>query len=104
MTNTSCPGLFRLNRVIVRHGAVINTYTTIALGAIIPDGTIYGPHASSPDDPSPPTYAMFNEFSIRLPHKLLQIFVAWPVIAIVYLASCMSPFSYSCDCYLLNAH
>ena len=85
-------GLFRLDRVTIGRGAAINTYTAIAPGAMIPDGAVYGPHASSHDDPSPPTYAAFNEFSISLPHRLLQVFVAWPVIAMVYLVSCTSPF------------
>jgi len=85
-------GLFRLDRVTIGRGAVINTYTAIAPGAMIPNSAVYGPHSSSHDDPSPPNYAAFNEFSIRQPHRLLQVFVAWPVISMVYLVSCMSPF------------
>ena len=81
-------GLFRLDRVTIGRGAAINTYTAIAPGAVIPDGAAYGPHASSHDDPSPPNYAAFNEFSIHQPHKLLQVFVAWPVISMVYVLSC----------------
>ena len=85
-------GLFRLERVIIGRGAVTNTYTNIAPGSMIPDGVVYGPHASSHDDPSPPSHAAFNRVSIPQPHKILQVFVAWPVISMVYLISRMSPF------------
>lgn len=81
-------GFFCLNQVAIGRNAVINTYTVISPGAIIPDGAVYGPHASSYDDPSPLTYAAYNGTSIRQPRLLFQMFVAWPVISIVYFISC----------------
>ena len=85
-------GLFRLNRVNIGREAVINTYTVIAPGSSIPDAAVYGPHASSHDDPSPPSYAAYNQLNVRQPHVLLKVFVAWPVISFVYIVSRGSAF------------
>ncbi|KAJ7212625.1 AMP-dependent synthetase and ligase [Mycena pura] len=80
-------GFFTLGRIHIGKRAVINTYTQISPGAAIPDGAVYGPHASSYDEPSPSTYAAFNRASTAEPHLVLKLFVAWPVIFLVYFIS-----------------
>ncbi|KAJ6528632.1 acetyl-CoA synthetase-like protein [Mycena vulgaris] len=73
-------GFFTLDTVTIGRYAVINTYTQISPGAIIPDGAVYGPHASSRDSPSPEGFAAYNRKRIPEPHLLLKLFVAWPII------------------------
>ncbi|KAJ7754903.1 hypothetical protein B0H14DRAFT_2635351 [Mycena olivaceomarginata] len=46
-------GYFRLDKVVIGEKAVVNTFTQIVPGARIPNGAVYGPHASSRDSPSP---------------------------------------------------
>lgn len=76
-------GSFRLDNVAIGRCAVINTYTTIAPGAVIPDSAVYGPHSSSHDLPSPKSYAAYNRTLFPEPHWVLQTFVAWPLISLV---------------------
>ncbi|KAJ7230643.1 acetyl-CoA synthetase-like protein [Mycena pura] len=80
-------GCFRLDNIVIGERAIVNTYTQIAPGAVIADNTVYGPHASSRDAPSPPSYAAFNRTLITEPNAWLKVFVAWPVIFLVYFVS-----------------
>ncbi|KAJ7455806.1 acetyl-CoA synthetase-like protein [Mycena latifolia] len=80
-------GFFTLDRITVGRYAVINTYTQISPGAVIPDGAVYGPHASSHDAPSPEGFAAYSRPMIPEPHLALKLFVAWPVIFFVYFIS-----------------
>ncbi|KAF7357014.1 Peroxisomal-coenzyme a synthetase [Mycena venus] len=59
----------------------------IAPGARIPDGSVYGPHANSRDSPSPRAYAAFNRTLLDEPSFWLKLFVAWPVMFLVYFIS-----------------
>lgn len=79
-------GYFRLNRVTIGRGAVLNSYTQIAPGAVIPEVTVYGPHSSSHEAPSPQSHSTSNR-QIRKPHALLQIFVATPIVIAVKVAA-----------------
>ncbi|XP_006461692.1 hypothetical protein AGABI2DRAFT_70890 [Agaricus bisporus var. bisporus H97] len=76
-------GHFRLDPINIGKRAVINTYTSISPGAIIPDSAVYGPHASSHDAPFPKSYAIYNRTLSSGPHWLLQVLVAWPLIILV---------------------
>lgn len=76
-------GHFRLDPINIGKRAVINTYTSISPGAIIPDSAVYGPHASSHDAPFPKSYAIYNRTLSPGPHWLLQILVAWPLVILV---------------------
>jgi hypothetical protein len=80
-------GFFRLDYVNIGRKVAINTYTVVCPGAVIPDGSVYGPHASSNDDPSPASYAAYNRTLVPLPHWLLMMFVAWPLISVVWIIS-----------------
>ncbi|KAF8997871.1 AMP-dependent synthetase and ligase [Cyathus striatus] len=80
-------GHFRLDNIVIGRGTTINTYTQISPGAVIPDGLVYGPHASSHDAPSPPSFSAYNRTLIAKPHWALQLFVAWPVILLVTVIS-----------------
>ncbi|KAJ7824634.1 acetyl-CoA synthetase-like protein [Mycena olivaceomarginata] len=73
-------GFFTLDEISIGHRATINTYTQISPGAVIPDGAVYGPHASSNDGPSPEGFAAYNRPMIPEPRLLLKLFVAWPVV------------------------
>jgi acetyltransferase-like isoleucine patch superfamily enzyme len=86
-------GYFRLDNIVIGKKAIINTFTQISPGAVIPDSTVYGPHASSRDPPSPRSYAAFNRTLLTEPNVWLKIFIAWPVIFAVLFVSCMRPFS-----------
>jgi hypothetical protein len=81
-------GIFTLAKISIGRDAVINTYTQISPGAVIPDGAVYGPHASSHDPPSPDGFAAYSRPLIPEPHLLMKLFVAWPVIFSVYFISC----------------
>lgn len=81
-------GYFCLEPIVIGKRAVINSYTHISPGAVIPEDSVYGPHASSFDAPSPASYAAYNRTSFLEPHWLLKLLVAWPVILIVTFASC----------------
>ncbi|KAJ3572686.1 hypothetical protein NP233_g2920 [Leucocoprinus birnbaumii] len=76
-------GHFRLQGITLGKCVVINTYTTISPGASIPDSTVYGPHASSHDPPSPKSYAAYNRSLCPNLHWFLQFIVAGPIIAFV---------------------
>ncbi|KAJ7367145.1 acetyl-CoA synthetase-like protein [Mycena albidolilacea] len=80
-------GYFRLGSIVIGEKAIVNTFTQIAPGAMIPDGTVYGPHASSHDSPSPRSYAAFNRTLLSEPNFVLKLLVAWPVMFAVYLLS-----------------
>lgn len=81
-------GYFRLDRITVGRRAVVNTYTQLSPGANIPDGAVYGPHASSHDDPSHKSSAASNRTLFKQPQWYLQLLFAWPIIIIVKFASC----------------
>ncbi|KAJ7870970.1 acetyl-CoA synthetase-like protein [Mycena olivaceomarginata] len=86
-------GFFTLDRVSIGRYATVNTYTQISPGAAIPDGAVYGPHASSHDGSAPEGFAAFNRPMIPEPNLLLKLFVAWPVILFVYFVSYIPWFS-----------
>ena len=60
-------GYFRLGRISIGNDAVINTYTQIAPDTEVMDGQVVGPHASSYEDPSDPSFAMYNSAAIPRP-------------------------------------
>ncbi|KAF9563625.1 acetyl-CoA synthetase-like protein [Agrocybe pediades] len=76
-------GCFRLAPVSIGRKAFVNSYTNISPGAHIPDGVVYGPHASSYDEPSPKSYAAYNDTLNFEPSLFIKIFVAWPVILVI---------------------
>ncbi|KAK7050753.1 peroxisomal-coenzyme a synthetase [Favolaschia claudopus] len=80
-------GFFTLGRISIGRYAIINTYTQIAPGSFIPDGAVYGPHASSHDPSSPESFAAFNRPMIPEPNFWLKHFVAWPIIFLVSFVS-----------------
>ncbi|KAF8159331.1 AMP-dependent synthetase and ligase [Crassisporium funariophilum] len=80
-------GSFRLEPITIGARAFVNTYTFLSPGATIPDGTVYGPHASSHDAPSPRSYAAYNRTLLSTPDWKLKVFVAWPIISIVIFIS-----------------
>ncbi|OBZ79799.1 hypothetical protein A0H81_01490 [Grifola frondosa] len=80
-------GCFRLEPIVIGRGAVINTYTNISPGAVIPDGAVYGPHASSYDEPSPSGHAKYNRAFVPTSHWALKVFVAAPIIFFVTFAA-----------------
>jgi len=81
-------GYFRLEPITIGRKAFINAYTSISPGFQVPDGSVYGPHASSHDPPSPKTFAAYNAIFLAEPRLFLQVFVAWPTIALVIAFSC----------------
>ena len=87
-------GYFRLAPVTIGKKAFINTYTYVSPGAQIPDSEVYGPHASSHDDPSPKSYAAYNKTLQKEPILLLRLLVGWPIIATVTFVSCKLSFSF----------
>ncbi|KAJ7753545.1 acetyl-CoA synthetase-like protein [Mycena metata] len=80
-------GFFTLDTVSIGRYATVNTYTQIAPGASIPDGAVYGPHASSYDPSAPQAFSAYSRPMIPEPQLLLKLFVAWPVIFFVYFVS-----------------
>ncbi|KAK7062500.1 peroxisomal-coenzyme a synthetase [Favolaschia claudopus] len=80
-------GFFTLGRITIGRYAIINTYTQIAPGSFIPDGAVYGPHASSHDPSSPESFAAYNRPMIPEPNFWLKHFVAWPIIFLVFFVS-----------------
>ncbi|KAJ4474912.1 AMP-dependent synthetase and ligase [Lentinula aciculospora] len=80
-------GYFRLTPIVIGRRAIVNSYTQISPGAVIPEGSVYGPHASSHESPSPPSYAAYNRTLFMEPHCLLKFFVAWPIIVAVTFVS-----------------
>ncbi|KAJ7167921.1 acetyl-CoA synthetase-like protein [Mycena filopes] len=80
-------GFFTLDTVSVGRYAIINTYTQIAPGASIPDGAVYGPHASSYDASAPQAFGAYNRPMIPEPTLVMKLFVAWPIIFFVYFVS-----------------
>lgn len=80
-------GNFRLAHIVIGKNATINTYTQIAPGATIPEGTVFGPHASSHEQPSPESFVKYNRTKFRQPHILLRLFVGLPIIFVVVFIS-----------------
>lgn len=80
-------GFFRLGSITIGERGVINTFTTVSPGMMVEGATVYGPHASTHDPPSPRHYAAYNRMLLDDPHWLLQLFVAWPTILIVHIIS-----------------
>ncbi|KAF5316582.1 hypothetical protein D9619_006739 [Psilocybe cf. subviscida] len=80
-------GYFRLAPVTIGRNAFVNTYTFLSPGTHISDGQVYGPHASSYDDPSPKPYAAYNRTLQKEPMLLLRLLIAWPIIAAVTFVS-----------------
>ncbi|KAI8995280.1 acetyl-CoA synthetase-like protein [Trametes punicea] len=80
-------GCFRLEPIVIGRGATVNTYTQVAPGAVIPDGAVYGPHASSHDEPSPDNLAHANRTVAPEPHWALKLFIAGPIIFAVKVAA-----------------
>ncbi|KAF9068413.1 AMP-dependent synthetase and ligase [Rhodocollybia butyracea] len=80
-------GYFRLEPIVIGRRAVINSYTQISPGAVIPDLAVYGPHTSSLEKPSPTGFAAYNRTSFLEPHWLLKCLVAWPIIGFVTFVS-----------------
>ena len=81
-------GYFRLAPVTIGTEAVVNAYTNISPGAKIADGAVYGPHASSYEDPSGKSYAAYNRSLPSIPSWPLRILVAWPIIWIIKFICC----------------
>ncbi|KAF7353532.1 Acetyl-CoA synthetase-like protein [Mycena sanguinolenta] len=80
-------GFFTLDRISIGKYAMVNTYTQISPGAAVPDGSVFGPHASSYDASAPESFTAYNSFMIPEPNVLLKLFVAWPVMFLVYFVS-----------------
>ncbi|KAH9913311.1 acetyl-CoA synthetase-like protein [Epithele typhae] len=80
-------GYFTLDRIVIGRGATVNTYTQLAPGTVIPDGSTYGPHSSSHDGPAPNDFSQYNRGAFRQPHWALKVFVAAPIIFLVKFAS-----------------
>jgi hypothetical protein len=76
-------GFFRLAPIEIGRNAIINTYTQIAPGAQIPDGSVWGPHASSHEHSSPSEFVKYNRTTFRKPCLSLRIFVGFPIIGSV---------------------
>ena len=93
-------GYFRLAPITIGTEAVVNAYTNISPGAIIADGTVYGPHASSHENPSEKSYAAYNRTLLSDPSWALRILVAWPIISIVIFISCKYVILYSCHSFI----
>ena len=66
-------GYFRLGRISIGNDAVINTYTQIAPDTEVMGGQVVGPHASSYEDPSDPSYAMYNSAAIPRPEGFFTL-------------------------------
>ncbi|KAF7975487.1 hypothetical protein HWV62_9401 [Athelia sp. TMB] len=80
-------GFFRLDRIEVGKRAVVNTYTALSPGAVIKDGEVFGPHASSFDDPSHKSSAAYNRALFKQPSTWILVFFAWPLILLVMFVS-----------------
>ncbi|KAJ3795144.1 acetyl-CoA synthetase-like protein [Lentinula aff. detonsa] len=80
-------GYFRLEPIVIGRRAIVNSYTQISPGAVILEGTVYGPHASSHESPSPPSFAAYNRTLFMEPQWLLKLLVAWPIIVAVTFVS-----------------
>ncbi|KAF7289447.1 Peroxisomal-coenzyme A synthetase [Mycena chlorophos] len=80
-------GCFRLDPIVIGERALVNTYTQVAPGSVIPDHTVYGPHSSARDHPVPRSYAAFNRTLMTEPNFFLKLFIAWPVIFLVIFIS-----------------
>lgn len=79
-------GYFRLGRITIGNNVVINTYTQIAPDTAIADGQVYGPHASSYDEPADASYAMYNSATVPRPKgffTMLGIYVLLGIIKFV---------------------
>ncbi len=79
-------GYFRLGRISIGNDAVINTYTQIAPDTEVMDGQVLGPHASSYEEPSDPSFAMYNSAAIPRPEgffTLVAIYIFFGIFKLV---------------------
>ena len=72
-------GYFRLEPIIIGRDCVVNTLTQVSPGARLADGTVWGPQASSHEEPSSDAYAAFNRSAGPRPSLWLIIFVGIPI-------------------------
>ncbi len=72
-------GYFRLEPIIIGRECVVNTFTQISPGARLADGTVWGPQASSHEEPSSDAYAAFNRTAAPRPSMWLLVFVGVPI-------------------------
>lgn len=77
-------GFFSLAPVILGRGVVINDYTEIAPGTVIPEKTVWGPQASSNDQPSPTMFKDYNKHLLSSPNKINRLLVAYPILALAH--------------------
>lgn len=61
----------------------------VSPGVIVESSTVYGPHASTHDLPSPRHYAAYNRMLLDNPHWSLRLLAAWPIILILHFIFCM---------------
>ncbi|CAO1633923.1 unnamed protein product [Parajaminaea phylloscopi] len=80
-------GYFRLEPIVIGRDCVVNTFTQISPGARLADGTVWGPQASSHEEPSSDAYAAYNRSAGPQPHKALIWFIGVPIIVLVKLVS-----------------
>lgn len=80
-------GYFTLAPITIGEGAIINTFTQISPGAIIAPGAVYGPHASSHDEPLDARYANYNRASIAKPQGAIQMVFVYLVFGLVLVVS-----------------
>jgi acetyltransferase-like isoleucine patch superfamily enzyme len=66
-------GYFRLGQITIGRNVVINTYTQVAPDTVIADGQVLGPHASSHEDPSDASYAMYNRAAMPRPKGIFTL-------------------------------
>lgn len=70
---------FRLEPVVVGRQVIVNTYTQISPGAYLADDTVWGPQASSHDQPSEDGFAAYNKGEVPQPHILLILLLGLPI-------------------------
>ncbi|PPQ70848.1 hypothetical protein CVT24_001055 [Panaeolus cyanescens] len=80
-------GYIRLAPITIGKRAFVNAYTFISPGSTITSGTVYGPHSSSFDEPSPKSFAAYSRTLTCEPHWFLKVFIAWPIILSVLFIS-----------------
>ncbi|CEH15707.1 acetyl-synthetase-like protein [Ceraceosorus bombacis] len=76
-------GYFRLEPIIIGRDCVVNTFTQISPGARLADGTVWGPQASSHEEPSSDAYAAYNRNAAPMPHWALVWFIGTPILLII---------------------
>lgn len=76
-------GYFRLEPIIIGRDCVVNTFTQISPGARLADGTVWGPQASSHEEPSSDAYAAYNRTAAPAPHPALIAFIGVPIVLVI---------------------